>query len=418
MSLTMLGRNGPTIGKWGRSVNANDTNAALTVNQRGSGDILDIQDGGVTVFKIPDGGGALYSDDKLFRLGTDGDQVLLNRSTVLNADTALASVLVGTVESQAIAANSLMIANATSNGDIALYTNKGGNSQMGVWLDGSAGDTALLAASGASVDHYIAGVKELDHATGAFAFQVATAISGLSSLAANALDGQTVTFVAKNTAGQTQTVAQITGNATVVNSTFDINKLNITGIVKIGENYIGFDATAAEGISIDTNGAVTISCPNFSETGTALLLKPAGGNPGVNRGLFIDFYTPTGGGAVAVTSRIAGQLSTGANDASDLRFSTHTGSALTEKWRISALGVWTSLSALPSNVDVLGAIIAGGGLAVGDVLNSWIDDASHGTGSTAMYIGNALILVGNGVNFGPGGVTSITVVNGQITAIS
>lgn len=184
----MLGRGGlPTLGKWGRIVNANDTVAALTVNQRSTGDILDIQDGGVSVFKVADGGtitvgGAIaVADDILFKIGTDGDQAFLNRSTVLNADTVLASVLVGTVESQALAANSLMIANATSNGDIALYINKGGNSQMGFWIDGSAGDTALLAASGASIDHYIAGIKELDHASGAFAFQVSTALTGVSS---------------------------------------------------------------------------------------------------------------------------------------------------------------------------------------------------------------------------------------------
>lgn len=220
----MLGRGAPSIGKWGRRIDANDTSVALTVNQRGTGDLLDLQDGGVSVFKVADGGaitigGAIgVADDILLKLGTDGDGVLVNRSTILAADTVLASVLVGTVESQAIAANSLMIANATSNGDIALYTNKGGNSQMGLWLDGSSGDTALLAASGASVDSYIAGVKELDHAAGAFAFQVATAISGLSSLAAFAADGQTVTLVAKNAAGQTQTVMTMVGAATVANS--------------------------------------------------------------------------------------------------------------------------------------------------------------------------------------------------------
>ena len=226
----MLGQVGASLGRWGRRVDANDISPALTVNQRSTGDIIDLQDGGVSVFKAADGGaitvgGAIsVADDVLFKLGTDGDQVLLNKSAGLAADTALAGVLIGTVESQAIAVNSLMIANATSNGDIALYTNKGGHSQMGLWLDGSAGDSALLAASGASVDHYIAGVKELDHATGAFAFQVATVISGLSSIAAFAVDEQTVTFVAKDAVGGSQTVAQITGAATVANSRFDINK--------------------------------------------------------------------------------------------------------------------------------------------------------------------------------------------------
>lgn len=127
-------------------------------------------------------GDILVTDNTLLKLGHDSDGVLLLRSTALAADTALTSVLVGTVESQGIAANSVMIANATSNGDIALYTNKGGNSQMGIWLDGSTGDTALLVASGASIDHYIAGAKVLDHAAGAFAFQENTTISSTGSL--------------------------------------------------------------------------------------------------------------------------------------------------------------------------------------------------------------------------------------------
>ena len=50
--------------------------------------------------------------------------------------------------------------------------------------------------------------------------------------------------------------------------------------------------------------------------------------------------------------------------------------------------------------------------------NNLLDDASNGAGSATLYIGNQSILVSNGVNFGPGAVSSITVVNGQITAIS
>jgi len=305
MALTMLGRNGPTVGKWGRSINANDGNAALTVNQRGSGDILDIQDGGLTVFKIPDGGGAIYADDKLFRLGTDGDQVLLNRSAVLNADTALASVLIGTVESQALAANSLMIANSTSNGDIALYTNKGGHSQMGFWLDGSAGDTALLAASGASIDHYVAGVKELDHATGAFAFQVATAITGVSSIAIAsatpfgltngqlvniALTSQTVgatTLTIPNFASVVDTFAFVTLAQALVNKT--LTAPVIQGIVTAGTG-LTMPAFAGGGTIAMGSNYITIAA------GYGI------GSPTT------DSYVVYGGGTIA-----GGALSLGAN---------------------------------------------------------------------------------------------------------
>lgn len=63
---------------------------------------------------------------------------------------------------RAIAANSLMISNIIANGDIAVYVNKGGASQMVLWADGSTGDTAIMAASGQSIDMYIGGSKIFD----------------------------------------------------------------------------------------------------------------------------------------------------------------------------------------------------------------------------------------------------------------
>jgi len=126
-------------------------------------------------------------DDVHLHLGTDGDQVFLNRSTSLNANTAVTGVLIGTPVTQAIADNSLMISNITASGDIALYVNKGGHSQMVFFADASAGDTALLAASGGSVDFYIAGTKLLDYATGAFAFQQNVTISSTGTLTLGAI---------------------------------------------------------------------------------------------------------------------------------------------------------------------------------------------------------------------------------------
>lgn len=111
----------------------------------------------------------VIENDTLLKFGATGS-VLLNRSSTLAADTALASVLIGTPESQAIAADSLMISNVVASGDIALYVNKGGASQMVLWADGDTGDTAIMAASGQSVDIYIAGSKIIDiSATGGIA---------------------------------------------------------------------------------------------------------------------------------------------------------------------------------------------------------------------------------------------------------
>ena len=150
------------------TIDVDETEALLV---RRNGDIKDVF--AVNTLGWTFGG----TDDVIFYLGNDKNAVLLNRSTILAADTALSGVLENTVESQAIAANSLMISNVTNDGDIALYVSKAGNSQMALWADGSTGDTALMAASGSSVDTYIAGVKQIDYATGAMAFQQATTIS-------------------------------------------------------------------------------------------------------------------------------------------------------------------------------------------------------------------------------------------------
>jgi hypothetical protein len=45
----------------------------------------------------------------------------------------------------------------------------------------------------------------------------------------------------------------------------------------------------------------------------------------------------------------------------------------------------------PVNVTAAGALLAPGGIAFTDVLNAWIDDATHGTGTVAHFIGNQTI---------------------------
>src|SRR3990167_6613610 len=61
-------------------------------------------------------------DDKL-TLGNDNDQVLVNRSTILDTNTALTGVMIGTPVTPAVAANSLIISNVTASGDILLAAN-------------------------------------------------------------------------------------------------------------------------------------------------------------------------------------------------------------------------------------------------------------------------------------------------------
>jgi len=100
-------------------------------------------DGGATLgtsFNIP--------DDILFTLGTDNDQAMLNRSTVLNANTALAGVLIGTPVTPALAANSFIIANSRENGDILIVGNDGGHSRTALFFDSSAPNTFLYNVGG------------------------------------------------------------------------------------------------------------------------------------------------------------------------------------------------------------------------------------------------------------------------------
>jgi len=150
----MLGKVGGSLGKWARYINANDTSAALTVNQRGSGLIFDCQAGGVSKFSVSNTGAVSITgaitvvDDVLFTLGTDADGVLLNRSTSLNANTALTGVFIGTPVTPALAANTLIIANKTADGDILLAANDGGNSKACLFFDASAPDLILYNVGG------------------------------------------------------------------------------------------------------------------------------------------------------------------------------------------------------------------------------------------------------------------------------
>jgi hypothetical protein len=103
-----------------------------------------------------------FADDILLRFGTGSDQVLFNRSSALAADAELSGVVVGTSDTLATAANSLMISNVTGDGDIHMLVTKGSNTHTVLLADGSTGDTILNASSGQSVDIYIAGTKEVD----------------------------------------------------------------------------------------------------------------------------------------------------------------------------------------------------------------------------------------------------------------
>ena len=114
----------------------------------------------VTKAPIPVGGATStgWNDDVLVNLGTDDDIAMLLRSATLNADTALAGVLIGTPDSHALSANSLIIANATSDGDILIAGNDGGTSRQFFYADVSVGNL------------YLGGMGKLTEPTGNFGY--------------------------------------------------------------------------------------------------------------------------------------------------------------------------------------------------------------------------------------------------------
>lgn len=80
-------------------------------------------------------------DDILFTLGDDSDIAMLLRSSTYTADNALTGVLIGTPDTSGLAADSLIIANKTEDGDMLFAINDGGTSRQFLFMDG---DTGLL----------------------------------------------------------------------------------------------------------------------------------------------------------------------------------------------------------------------------------------------------------------------------------
>ena len=87
--------------------------------------------------------GGYFGDDTGVFAGLNQDSVFYHRTSVLNADTALTGVIIGTPDTTALAANSLIISNITQDGDILIAVNDGGHSKQMIFLDGSTGVTHL-----------------------------------------------------------------------------------------------------------------------------------------------------------------------------------------------------------------------------------------------------------------------------------
>ena len=76
-------------------------------------------------------------DDALLELGTDQDFVAVLKSGTLNANTALTGVAIGTPVAQAIAANSAILSNTATDGDVLMLVRDGAHSKEFLFADGS-----------------------------------------------------------------------------------------------------------------------------------------------------------------------------------------------------------------------------------------------------------------------------------------
>uniref|UniRef100_A0A6M3JLY5 Uncharacterized protein n=1 Tax=viral metagenome TaxID=1070528 RepID=A0A6M3JLY5_9ZZZZ len=109
---------------------------------------MEVFDSGLEIFDERRSVPITFLDDISLLLGTSSDIAIRLHSAVLNANTALAGVLIGTPVTPALAANSLIISNVTADGDILIAANDGGHSRTALFFDASTPDTYLYNVGG------------------------------------------------------------------------------------------------------------------------------------------------------------------------------------------------------------------------------------------------------------------------------
>ena len=151
--------------------------------------------------------------------------------------------------------------------------------------------------------------------------------------------------------------------------------------------------------SVDAVGPTLIFGKGRDALGVYTTMVVAGDSLGA-----IRWYGANGTNMGTESAQIRAEAGTGYNGTIDapgrLLFLTTPdgGAAVVERLRITTGGVLTTLVADPANVTATGAAIASGGIAFTDVLDAWIDDATHGTGTTPIYIGTAIIVVNGAIS--------------------
>ena len=343
-------------------------------------------------------------------LGTIGDIAITHRNATLAANTALAGVLIGTpVTPVALAGDSLIISAITASGDILLAVNKGGTSYMAFMADASTGDTLLGAPTGQSIDQYIAGVKEIDYATGALAFQQATTITTTAGNLILDPAGNVQVLGNMAVAGQTpdDTVGFRVGNVSgasglygiLISTTFSptaaglvLHYYESAGEVATGGNAVSavrqvrYSTLTKTGVGVISKlESIHFQVQTIATNNSAITIATGWTVPAVavDEVQVVAFDIAPGDARWAFVSEVGSPIYIG-NDI--LRFAATTG--------IIGIGATTVLSSTATLVTLPVDVLASVGVRIGaDSTNNEIDDATQGAASTALFIGNGQITV-------------------------
>lgn len=206
------------------------------------------------------------ADDVLFALGSTAQVALVNRHTVLNANTVLAGVIVGTPVTPAVAIDTLILGNTTADGDIMLATQTGGNSHAAMWVDASAAITRLY--SGAGVE-----VLKLDSAALTATGTLTVTSANASALAVGRLGATTPALLVDASTGTSITGVKVKAAATGGG----------VALSAIGETNVA--------LTIDANGSGTVTIAATS-TGVIALSRDTTITGQIRSGASSDGSTP------------------------------------------------------------------------------------------------------------------------------
>lgn len=361
-----------------------------------------------------------FGDDGGVYLGLDQDGGLYHKAASIAADEEITGVIEGTSKVLATAANSIYLFNITNDGDVHIVVSKAGNSYTAFLADGSTGDTIVNAATGQSVDVHIDTTKEYDfsatvlnvlgndidmgttgaridfdtdndtsirasaddvlmfelgasdrlqYGVAAFAFQEATEISTTAGdLTLNpsgniALSANNVTGAGDYLTNSSDGPALVDESPSSTNPTLIPDRTDLdTGIGQSGPNRLSFIVGGVRAVDINSLGVWSLGAPGS--------------------GVAVSFET--GGDAGAIFTLDSGDTTI---DEEALRFRTTNGSgAATTRIGITGQNNTALVSVLNAN------LYASQGIRIGaDSGDNEIDDATQGSASTTLYIGNESI---------------------------